>query len=213
MSDNASIITGATFVSAFVGATLGVMLDRVWRRIESRPLFRVEVGSYQDREGRGRTLTITNVGLDPVPEYKVFLFHAQRGSLGVYNGDPLEHVFPQYPDQENRFRCPTQPDQRTEHDLPLGLHDWFHHVKNKPISAPSFEGFTLRLVMRNSEMILFEDEGLGNYVAKELYEDVTGKEVEQKVKQVFYRSKAPVWVEMIRKYQTRKFLRQVEKEV
>lgn len=212
MSGDASIMSGATFVSAFIGAMFGVMLDRAWRRIESRPLFRIEVGAYRDREGRGRSLTITNVGLDPLPEYKVILFHAQRGSLGVYNGEPLELVFPQYPDQENSFRCPTQPDHRTDQDLPWGLHNWFLHVKNKPISAPSFEGFTLRLVMRNSEVILFEDEGLGNYVAKELYEDVTGKEVEQKVKQVVYLSKAPLWVEMIRKYKTRKFLLRVEKE-
>jgi Ni,Fe-hydrogenase maturation factor len=66
--------------------------------------------------------------------------------------------------------------------------------------------------MRNSDVILFEDEGLGNYVAKELYEDVTGKEIEQQVKEVFYQSKAPLWVELIRRYKARRFLRRVERE-
>lgn len=96
--------------------------------------------------------------------------------------------------------------------LPDVLKRWFHNIGNKHVAAPSFVEFRLKLVMRNSKLALFEDEGLGNYVAKQLHEDVIGKEVEQEVKQVFYRSKAPFWVEIIRKRKIRKMIRSVERE-
>lgn len=202
----------ATLVPLLVGAVIGVLLDRIWRRYESRMLFRIQVGLYEDREGHGRMLTITNVGLIPVPEYKVWLFHPQRGSLGVFRGNPSELVFPQLPEQKNCFSCGSRPRQDRAGDRVEYLKTWFLTVGNKAVSAPSFTDFRLRLVMRNSEVVLFEDEGLGNDIAKKLYEDATGKEVEQEVKPVYYRSTAPFWLEIIRKRKIRKMIRTVEKE-
>jgi len=212
MPNGSSILTIGTFVSAFLGAALSVLCDRFWRRVESRALFRIQVGAYEDQSGRGTSLTITNVGLDPVPEYSVRLFHPDRGSLGVFHSEPRRLVFPQYPDQENGFRCQTSTAAGIDGCATPGLKDWFLRVRDKQVAAPSFVGFELRLVMRNSELVLFQDEGLGNHVAKGLYEDSIGARVEQQVKPVFYRSKAPFRVEMIRRYKIRRMIRQAEKE-
>ena len=54
--------------------------------------------------------------------------------------------------------------------------------------------------------MLFEDEGLGNNIAKKIYEDVTGKEVGQNVENVFYRSRAPFWVEIAKNYRERRMM-------
>jgi len=212
MPDSSPILSVATLVSAFVGAVFGALVDRIRRRVESRPRFRIGVGVYENLKGRGRSLTITNVGLDPVRQYHVALFHPGRGSLMVFHGDDSELVFPQYPEQRNVFRCPTKLREPQPVDVPTHLKDWFHRLRDKPISAPAFDDFRLRLVLRNSELVLFEDQGLGNHVAKELYEDVTGHPIEQHVKEVYYRSKASRWVEFVRNRRLRRMLSRVEKE-
>ena len=170
---------------------LACFLDRLWRRIESVPLFRIQLGYFDALNmGKGISLTIQNVGLDPVPEYAVWLYHPDRGSLGVFDGDYKKVVFPQYPQQENQFRCVTKPDPGTQYEQDH-LRCWLHQVRGGEVAAPHFAGFRLRLVLRNSDQVLFEDEGLGNNIASHIYRDVMGKSTEQPVENVFYRSKAP----------------------
>lgn len=103
--ETSPIITVGTFVSAFVGALFGVII----KRIESRPLLRIQVGLYCNIKGQGRNLTVTNVGLEPVPEYQIELYHPQRGSLMVFGDASSERVFPQYPEQKNVFKCLSRP--------------------------------------------------------------------------------------------------------
>jgi hypothetical protein len=154
--------------------------------------------------GRGHTIIITNVGFNTLPEYEVILYHPLRGTMNCFHGKPKELVFPQYPDQWNKFYCLTHRVQPEPFNF---LKHWFLHLEGKSITAPSFTDFTLRLVLRNSERILFEDEELGNSEARRLFEAVSGGKVEQDVKFVFYKSKAPFWVELIRRYKTRRMLR------
>ena len=192
-------------IGAGIGGVFGFVLDRLWSRIESKARFRIQAGGGFDslELGRGHSITITNVGFNPLPEYDVILFHPLRGTMKCFNGKPSELVFPQHPDQWT-FYCVTHPNQPVQFDF---LKHWFLHAANKPIVAPSFTDWSLRLVLRNSERILFEDEGLGNSEAKRLFEAVSGGKVEQDVKYVFYKSKAPFWVELIRRYKTRRMLR------
>lgn len=195
------------FFWAVTGVILGFMLDRFWTRIESKPRFRIQVGWFEDIGlGKGHTLTITNVGFSALPKYEVVLFHPQRGSLNVFYGSPRETlVFPQHPDQWNEFYCVTHPRQQQPH---YGFFkDWFLRVRNEIITAPSFTDFSFRLKLEHSERILFEDEELGNSIAKTLFEDIAGGKVEQDVKCVFYKSKAPFWIEWIRRFKTRRMLR------
>ena len=66
--------------------------------------------------------------------------------------------------------------------------------------------------MQNSELVMFEDEGLGNYLASLMYSEITGGKVEQKVEAAFYRSQAPFWVEIVRSYRTRREYTELMKE-
>ena len=211
MAGSSHILTFGTFVSAFIGACFGVFLDRLLRRAESVPLFRIQLGIFQDvAEGDGITLTAENVGLQPIPEYRVVLFHPDRGSLEVFHGDRGALVFPQYPQQKNEFRCAVTPRRDTERQQSF-LKGWFLRAGGAQVDAPLFAEFKLRLVLRNSDCVLFEDGGLGNSLAKQIYERVSGQILEQKVEDVFYRSKAPFWVELVRKYRLRRMIRDVEK--
>jgi hypothetical protein len=207
-------------IGAIFGGVFGFMLDRIWSRIVSKPRFRIQVGGFESLDsGSGISLTITNVGFDPLPEYDVLLFHPKRGTLNVFHPRPRDPVvFPQHPEQWNRFECTTgtlrkpppwwQEPPRLQ-DQAKFLKGWFLTVENEPIAAPSFADFRFQLVLRNSELVLFEDDDLGNSLAKQLFESVSGQPVEQEVKHVFYKSKAPWWVELIRRYKTRRMLREL----
>lgn len=92
------------------------------------------------------------------------------------------------------------------------IDSWLHRVRDAKVAAPHFADFALRLVLKNSDAVRFEDTGLGNNIARLMYEDVTGKTTEQKVENVYYRSRAPFWVEKVRKHRLRKMLRGVTRE-
>ncbi|MBI5722724.1 MAG: hypothetical protein HZA50_02110 [Planctomycetes bacterium] len=212
MIETECILSVGTLVSAFVGAAIGVFVDRIWRRIESIPLFRINFGFFMDVNlGAGISLTVENVGLDPMPEYSVMLYHPDRGSLGVFHDGYQKRVFPQYPQQKNDFLCVIQPKSGTGFHQDV-LRNWLHRVRDEQVAAPHFANFILRLILKNSDQVLFEDEGLGNNIARHMYEQIMGKMPEQKVEDVYYRSKAPFWVEMLYKYRIRKMIRSVRKE-
>jgi hypothetical protein len=212
MAASSGILTVVgTLVAAFVGGAASVLLDRLWRRVESVPLFRLSLGHFVSvHEGKGLSLTIENVGLDPIPEYEVRLYHPDRGSLGVFRGDTENLVFPQYPQQKNAFRCVTRP--LSGSDDQEVLRDWLHRIGDLEVAAPHFAKFMLRLVLRNSEEVLLEDEGLGNNIARLIYEHVTGQKTEQRIEDVYYRSNAPFWVGFVHKHRMKKMRRALEKE-
>jgi hypothetical protein len=202
------------------GTILGWFADRVWLRIESKPRFRIQVGYFQNVMGSGLSLTITNAGFDPLPEYEVELFHPKRGILKVFHGERKQTVFPQYPEQWNQFDCftgplPKPPPGWTAAPQLNGMvefvRDWFLNLRGTRVSAPAFSDFEFRLVLKNSELVLFQDGELGNSLAKQLFERVSGQPVEQEVKEVFYKSKAPFWVEWIRDIKIRRELRKLKR--
>ena len=107
MAESSGLLTIGTVFSAFLGAALSIVMDRALRRLESIPLFRIQLGHFQAVGiGKGISLGIENVGLHAIPEYRVVLLHPERGSLEIFTAeDHLKQlVFPQYPEQENRFR-------------------------------------------------------------------------------------------------------------
>jgi hypothetical protein len=194
-------------ISAFFGAAIGVLVDRLWRRIESVPLFRVHMGYRGSREGiRAITLRIENIGLDPLPEYLVQLSHPRRGTMEAFELAEDKYSFPQYPRQTNLFECviPGQERGPQRHDF---LRGWLCSIDFRPVEVVEFAGFSLEIVLKNSEEVWFRNEGLGNYIAKKLYEHMTGEETDQPVEDVHYASKAPPWVEWVYKYRQRRMLR------
>lgn len=205
MAESQSILNIGNLLSLFIGAAVGVSLDRLLRRIESRPLFRIQLGYFDDVElkGKGIMLTIENVGLNPIPEYTVYLYKPDRGSFGIFHGKPDKLVFPQYPQQNNEFKCVTKPDPGT-HNNQKYLMQWLCSTKDKDATTPNFTGFKIRIELKSSRQVLFEDEGLGNSVAKYIYTEITGKKTEDSTKDVFYKSQAPFWVEWIRNYRIKK---------
>ena len=212
--------------SAFVGALVALAVNRIHlRMIEQVIRFRIQVGYYQSLDGDGLSLTITNVGLAPVQEYKVVLHHPQRGSLlgvGVFQPEPDQGslVFPQHPKQWNKYRCWTNSPREPIKNFPVivrpppnWVETWFLRLNHKAITTPSFSEFNFRLVMRNSDVILFEDTSLGNYIAKRMYEQATGGQVEQEVPSVDYLSDALWWNEILLSYKQKKYLKQIRKEI
>jgi hypothetical protein len=197
----------AAAISAFCGAALGVLVDRIWRRVESVPLFRLHMGYRGSREGiRAITLRIENIGLDPLPEYEVQLSHPQRGTMIAFEPTHDKSCFPQYPRQANTFEC-VIPGLEVN-PLPVNfLRAWLYSIDLKPVDSVKFSGFTLEIVLKNSEQVWFRNEGLGNYIAKELCERMTGQKTDQPVEKIHYTSKAPFCVEMIYKYRQRRILR------
>ena len=49
---------------------------------------------------------------------------------------------------------------------PCQSRPWYFHENDKPVEQVTFEGFRFRLVMKNSDRILFESESIGNTLAK-----------------------------------------------
>jgi len=209
MTTGHSLLTVGTFVSAFIGAVVGVFVDRVWRRVESTPLFEISLGKFWARGvGEGRTVHITNVGTEPFPEYRIVLVHDSRGTMNPFEPEG-DLVFPQYPHQTNSFRVVTVP---AEGRPGPPLQKWFETDRDGQQLAPDLLQFSLQVVLRNSERVLLNDRGLGNTLAKMLYEDAVSRKVEQPIKEVSFRSQAPLCVRLCKRWQDYRLLRRLKKQ-
>lgn len=202
-------------VSAFIGGIVGVFCDRVFETMVSRPLFRLHMGYFQHiQAGEGLTLSVENVGFTATAEYSVRLYHPKRGSLEHFLPEG-KTVFPQHPGQRNHFRFVLKPlgsDPITLSGIQF-LRRWLQHERDKSgerdVVVPTFEGFVLSLRLANSERQLFANEALGNYIAKEMFQMLTGSKTSQVVEPAYYVSKAPFFVEWLKRHRERQMLKQL----
>ena len=158
------------FLGLILGAALGVFVDRLWQRVERRPQFKIEPAyheSYGPVEVAGILFDVTNVGGNEVPDYDIVMFHPLRGSLSAFS---CEQSGPQIPKEIRRhlYVVLTQ-------GTPCQSRSWYFHENNEPVEQPTFEDFRFRLVMKNSERILFESERIGNTLAKVIVRVIESK--------------------------------------
>jgi hypothetical protein len=195
-------ITTGMILGALVGIILGIGVERLLRRIELLPLFRVKLGYFDSIEGQGFYIDVENIGLFPLPRYVLSLHHPKRGSFAMF---PMEKnsEFPQYPTQTNKFRCVTRSRTESEKQKIMAFFDYYFLRENdEEISLPEFKNFVFRITLDRSDNIFFKSEDIGNTLAKWIYQDYTGSTVQQDVKEVTYKSKAPFYMEYF--YQRRK---------
>jgi CAP12/Pycsar effector protein, TIR domain len=112
-------------------------------------------GSYftDYRLGKGIGFTITNIGGQELPPFKVGLFHSRHGSWFLFNS---EKNGPLLPDQKREFRCSVISDGR--------IHCWF--PKFTPIEKEDTPGeddskYEFRLVLEDSEKVLYTNKRIG----------------------------------------------------
>ena len=151
-----------TFLLGLIfGAILGVAADRIWQRVERRPRFKIKPAYYESIRPapiKGIEYQITNVGPREVPDYDIALFHPRRGSLLAFD---CEESGQQIPKEIRRHWCVL-----LKQGTPCQSRSWYFHENDKPVKQVTFEGFRFRLVMKNSDRILFESERIGNTLAK-----------------------------------------------
>jgi len=201
------ILSITPIFAAFFGAVVGVAIDRIWQRAEAAPLFRVDLGWFIAGDEEGMNLSIENVGLKPLPDYEIALFHPQRGSLFYFRPSDVGRghpSFPQHPSQKHEYKLVVKPSPNVK--------QWFHQAGGKEVTHPSIEGFTLRFNLMNSDKILFDHGKLGNQIAQTLYERSTGSKMEKQVEPVHYISKAPFWNEFMKKRSDRRLVRQLTRD-
>ena len=151
-----------------VGAVFGVFADRIWQYFENRPRFRITTGWFtsMDLGGcSGVTLSVENAGWGEIPEYHISIFHPDRGNFSGFCTEG-ESQFPQLPDQVNRFRWVTA---ISGTGVSSGVESWVKSGFDGRIREnQNFQGFELRIVLKNGERVLYSHSGLGNTLTKNL---------------------------------------------
>ena len=154
-------------VGLFLGAILGVAADRIWSYFEKRPRFHLKIGYYEGFRGdRGHSYTVRNVGTSEIPDYKIGLFHPNRGTLFIF---PSEQNGPLLPDQIRDHQCALFRNGKSN-DF---IRKWLTHECDVELDEVTFTDFSIRIVMENSNNILFESRKMGNAIAKHWHETVT----------------------------------------
>jgi hypothetical protein len=146
-------------LTLILGAILGVIADRLWRRVESKPRVKLAAGSFFEAGGgRGIFYSIENVGKQEMAPFKINLFHPDRGSLSIFEPETKE---PLRPLQKREFRCYVTHDQMRPNVLA-----WLEHARDIRINQPLDGRFSLRLQIQNSDSLLYESNQNGNGLAR-----------------------------------------------
>jgi len=108
------------------------------------------VGSYfvNSLNKKGIKFTVTNSGKDPLPPFKVGLFHPKLGSYFLF---PSEKSGSLLPDQMREFRCPIV----EEGGVPQWFPKFTHGMNGEPLSADDSAEFELQLVLEDSDKVLY----------------------------------------------------------
>jgi hypothetical protein len=143
-----------------LGAIVGVLADRVWRRVESRPRFKITDSHFTNIMGeKGIGLEVRNVGRVDISPYTLQLFHPLRGSLSMFSAKNDDK--------------PLAPDEIREHEAVLFrngvfnemIRTWLTHERHQLIEEPRVDDFTFRITMKNGDRILFESPRMGRELA------------------------------------------------
>lgn len=115
---------------------------------DHRPV-KIAAGYFQDRKGDGMFFQVTNVGRETFPPYKVGIYHPKYGSKFIF---PSENSGPLLPDQVRKHQFRMFDDGQ--------LRRTFH------TSDDDIDGYRFRLVLENSDKVLFESKTIGQGFAK-----------------------------------------------
>lgn len=143
-----------------LGAVLGVVADRLWAGYEQRPLMQLTAGWFTKiNKIRGITYTVRNIGRSEIPEYKIGLFHPLHGIVFAFSS---EQDGPLLPDQVRQHECPLFVDGRATDFINF----WRSRADSQGKCTSEENGFELRVVMVNSERILFSSKRMGKALAR-----------------------------------------------
>ena len=149
-------------VGLVLGAILGVLADRLWSRFENVIRIDISTGLFDDiRARKGFSFTIKNVGSREIPEYGVCLFHPRRGSLFAFHSD---------------VKGPLSPQQERVHQFAVLLADkpnntlmaWLKGFDDQPDMGSEDDCSAFRMVMKNSDRVLYENTAMGNELTRAL---------------------------------------------
>lgn len=153
-----------TYWGKEVAAALGVRNDgshsgQRWASIRIH-------GSYSGnvRGEIGVTLTVENIGLDALPPYKIVIVHPKIGTFGIF---PSEKTGPLLPDQErSHFGAIIGPNV-----FPPNAYGQFRFDHDgKPLTAEDEGDFAVRLVLEDSDKILYENRRIARAFVKVVWQ-------------------------------------------
>lgn len=125
------------------------------------------VGSYSVnvKQEKSINFTVTNEGGEPIPPYQLSLFHPKLGSYFIF---PSEKIGPLLPDQNREHRCVV---------IQSGsVLDWFPRFTSdrdgNTLSEDDDKRFALRLVLEDSDKVLYENHRIALRLIKMLRKTV-----------------------------------------
>jgi len=119
----------------------------------------ISAGYIESVKGNGIFFTVTNIGREDFPPYKVAIFHPKRGSFFIF---PSENSGPLLPDQKRQHECHVFQNGKLRQAFPK-FDDYTHHDE---LVHVNIEDFRFRLVLENSDKVLYEDAGIGQGFAR-----------------------------------------------
>jgi len=141
------------------GAVLGVMGDRLWSRVERIPRLDIIGAVFKGHDGEGYNFTITNRGLIEIPPYTIYIYNPNCGSIALFTKDKKDI---QLPEQKVEHRCVMVRDERPL----LGNPDFYRDRNNNPMNDAQRKQFIFRLVLDNSDKVIYENKKIGNTFVK-----------------------------------------------
>jgi len=152
------------FIAVLIlGAVLGVVADRLWRQYERVPKLDISCGEFFDTTSgvreEGYVFTITNRGICAIPPYKIWIYSPWRGSISFFISNRDESTLP---NQKLVHRCFMIRNKELINAFP----DLYRDRNNNPIKEDQKNDFIFRLILENSDKIIYENRDIGNAFVK-----------------------------------------------
>jgi hypothetical protein len=155
MKDILLLIAGAV-----VGAVVGILFDRLYRKYESLVRVHIQQGCYEDVTGKGVSIKVTNIGRSALPDCHVSLVHPTQGSFTCEVRDTSGELLPR---QTTTYKIGIIKKGSVE---PI-ISQWFlGPLGGEGVADPNV--YVFRLVLRNSDQVLYENAELGKELAESI---------------------------------------------
>lgn len=146
-------------VCLILGAILGVMADRLWRRYEQIPRLDIIGSVFLSVDGEGYTFTITNRGPSDIPPFQIYIYNPRRGSISFFTRSREGNLLP---DQKVEYKYTMIKNGRLLSDFL----DFYRDINNTVISTIQRDKFVFRLQLDDSDKIIYENRTIGNAFVK-----------------------------------------------
>jgi Predicted nucleotide-binding protein containing TIR-like domain len=143
-------------------------IKRVGRRQDRGIRVQIVGGFFMDIGGQGLHLNVTNAGTKAIPPYKIALFHPKLGTYFMFPSEQSGELLP---------------DQKREHKATLlggaMAHQWLPHFQvDREGNRLNDEEFVFRLVLENSDKVLYENKRIGVGFARAMLKILTSKSLD-----------------------------------